>query len=701
MRRLSSLAASVAIINLLLILPMPAWSEVRDDVRLSAITGSIAVHGCEINPRELMVRARPIASTKPRHGIAARNTRSQVVKATASGSPGTYEFRFDRLTPQTPYRLGVKLIGESARRCGNMAWNASRDPLVIGGQDALIFDAYTIGSQIEVWGETGPNRAESGWFGADAFDFTDPAKGVRQIRWRSDNADATGGRLQVSMTRFSMVGERGYNPCLNADTGGIVYEIDFDTVPGEWATIPVDFYTIFGGGRSIGSVDTRTGVGLTNGVVDGISAVISDTDRAALNAGRPIYVRVLPRVSREVICDPDRGGVPPEVILAFVKVTKEDTPAGEPVFAVDRFIYNKPEFDPKRPKAGEVCYRVTKTHPLCPECDPLDSSWDYAIAADAAPKVKIGDTVKAGFEFCVPNAYWGGGGDDGWLESFADGFGSVLTAVVDAAGKLVNFASKAWEDIQNYAVGAVAAGLSEVTGCGSECKQALEIGLEIGLASMGVPPSLPNFDQLVDQGADYMLAQAGSQIGVPDVLTDYASDQAQKFIKKAVKDMKDRHYSVKGLPDWLVPDIRFEPAVLTLELYGTGAPLPSQPGIILANDPIYTGKFVQLPKLLPKQELINIPGVPPFMRPPLRFPVVLDPNMYGLPPAPVKKNEYDAAVWDKEQWLTKRYQFGPLQGCYHLFMLGLSPAGDHIFTLADFAFTTGYPTLPCNWWSAP
>ena len=142
--------------------------------------------------------------------------------------------------------------------------------------------------------------------------------------------------------------------------------------------------------------------------------------------------------------------------------------------------------------------------------------------------------------FCVPAA----SDDDGWLESFTNTVGAVLTGLVDEIAKLVNSASELWEQIQDYAVQAVAAGLNVIPGVNcppTPCQAALEMGLEVALATMGVPPSIPNFDQLMDQGFDYAAAQLASQVGVPSVIADVASDEAQKFIKQAVQDLSLIH----------------------------------------------------------------------------------------------------------------------------------------------------------------
>jgi len=267
-------------------------------------------------------------------------------------------------------------------------------------------------------------------------------------------------------------------------------------------------------------------------------------------------------------------------------------------------------------------------------------------------------------------------------------FGSVLSAVVDGVGKLVNFTSSLWEDIQDYGVNAVASAVDDLgivdCGEGSSCRSALETGLEVALASMGVPPSLPNFDQLVDQGFDYVAAQVASEVGVPSELSDYASDAAQKFVKKAATDMS-ASYQVAKLPPWLSPDLRFDPASLTLELFGRGLNFPykARPGLFRLSSPVFAGAFVVLPQRLPSQIL----GEPPIV-----FPMVLQPNLYNLPPPPKGYDAYNRARVDKNNWAKLRYH----DGCYRLLLTGLSNPGG-VTPLIDVPFFADrLPIVNCS-----
>ena len=52
-------------------------------------------------------------------------------------------------------------------------------------------------------------------------------------------------------------------------------------------------------------------------------------------------------------------------------------------------------------------------------------------------------------------------------------------------------------------------------GCNDECKALLTAGLDYGLTTIGLPPDIPNFDQLVELGkghvADMLVAEATLQ----------------------------------------------------------------------------------------------------------------------------------------------------------------------------------------------
>ncbi len=657
--------------------------------------GTIAVHGCSIDAGDLLVRARPIDySPAPGHPPTRGGARSFIVHAVPSGAPdardGDFAFAFEGLVTGVPYRIGVKVVGRSQHRCPRLAWDVDRDPLVVGGDAPLVFDAYAVPSELEIRGAA-QGRHREAWVGADAVDFTDPSSATRQLRWRTSVPGATGGELQISLVPFPRLGDRA-GPC-SEDGSAIVKRVPFAVVPGKWAMPdPIDFHALVYPNRT----DDGGGIAspASDALIDPDLAGIDPATRTKLELGMPLYLRVVPTNADGPICDPDTAGVPAGVLVArVVKALLQAPPAETPRLEVAKVVYSKPVIG-KRPAVGETCYRATQKHVIPSELFFFGwSSWEMLASSvvkydNSQPKYKW--FVPEGAQFCVCNNC---SDDDGWLESFAEGFGAVITGLVDAVAKLVNSASELWEDVQDAAVAAVADGITALPlgiDCDATCQKALETGLEVALATMGVPPSLPNFDQLVDQGFDYVAAQAMSEVGVPSAISDYVSgelsDAGQKFMKKAVANMKTAPYSIPKLPNWLVPDLRFQRAVLTLDMYGPGVAesqaFSTRPGMILNNDPIYGGAFLRLPRKIPAKAS----GTP------LTFPVVLEPNLIGLPSAPAHYDAYNTARVDKNNWVKQRYT----NGCYHLWLTGLTPDPADIFKLFSATFRAEDASIACG-----
>jgi hypothetical protein len=632
------------------------------------IEGTVRISGCRVAAPDLMVRARPL------RGPADWSGEVRVLRADTGETAGSFRFRFDALAAGVPYRIGVKVLGPSAQTCQRLAWSVDRDPLALPGDAPLHFSGFAVRSSLEVLATTEGRRAPEVptdiegdvrehlrpelWVGADVLNFRDPAKAVRRFRWRSDLPGVDGGRLQIALRPFPRINARSYDPCATGANSGVIRQADFDAVRGGWTMLPaVDFHDLLMPADPDGSTLTDSGT------------------LAKLDLGMPIYVRVVPKVAGRMLCDPEEGGTPPEALLAGLVASLAGPPAGESKLRLGTVFYTAPDLG-KQPFPGEVCYRVTRPHPLAF----LVSSWDTSAYLFGKDEDISDGVIREGASFCIPAP----SDDDGWFDSVVDSFGSVLSGIVDGLGKLVNFTSNLWEEIQDEAVKVVGKAITEtgIVNCGegSDCARALETGLEIALASMGVPPSLPNFDQLVDMGVDYVAVQIASEAGIPDEVANYASDKAQEFVKKAAAGMK-ANQAVPGLPDWLVPDLHFRHAFLTMELYGRGVQFPylSRPGIIRNNSPIYPGAFIPLPQRLPA------PGEKPIL-----FPMVLPPNLDGLPDPPQNYDDYQKARVDKNNWVKQRYQ----GGCYDLVLTGLSDPGG-IAPLIHASFSTEDAT-PCT-----
>lgn len=659
-RTLMSIAA-VAPLLLLAGCPSPKPED-------SQVSGTISIHGYNIDPSDILVRARPIL---PEGDPGADGKEApRIVQGSATrvwgGDSLTYELRLSGLVAETPYRIGLKIANQVERSYPRLVWASDREPLVLAGESRLHFDAYAVLSELEVLGSA-EARGEERWVAADGLDFSDPDRSARLFRWRTSIPGVTGGELQVSIKPFPRVGRGNYAACDEPDDG-VIYREEFEAIVGEWAPIPpIDFNAILVGHRADAGIALRA-----NDDPYWDAEVLP-----RLEAGMPIYVRVVPRIGDDPICDSRQGGVVPEVLLASILASLtmvEPDPVSDPKVELGTVWYTKPDYD-TRPGYYETCYRVTKDHKILSFGQAGFTVWDM-LAANHMSGVGYGGVAKRGKGFCVPPS---SGDDDGWVESFFDSFGSVLTGVIDGIGQLVNYTANLWEEIQDAVVDVAASAVDSVgiidCGQGSTCRAALETGLEIGLASMGLPPSLPNFEELIDHGVDYLAAQVAAQAGVPSVVADYASDKAQKFVKEVVEDLKKSH-SMPGLPDWLVADLRFEPAVLTVEVYGQGKtqPFKGRPGVIRKHTSVYSGAFIQLPRHLPKK------GV----EPPLVFPMALPPNADDLPEPPplytymiwgekvtVYPSEYQRAIWYKQKWLDLRYK----NGCYHVHLVALSDPG--------------------------
>jgi len=157
---------------------------------------------------------------------------------------------------------------------------------------------------------------------------------------------------------------------------------------------------------------------------------------------------------------------------------------------------------------------------------------------------------------------------------------------------------------------------------GKTCDDVVRAGLEAGLMAMGVPPSIPNWDQLQEQGIDYLAAEMATQIeastGIPSELSETA---LKKLAKEALERIGETRGSGSGLPNWLMPSIGFEPAVLTVSLRDVGnAPIPSGLRLFKFQDALYAGADVPIPRVFPQSGI-------------LRFPIVLQPRLaeFGAP----------------------------------------------------------------------
>jgi hypothetical protein len=458
----------------------------------------------------------------------------------------------------------------------------------------------------------------------------------------------------------------------------LIHTVDFDVLRNGWTSLPpVDFHSIILGTRSgevaFPGVDPRT--------------------LLELQMGAPVYLRAVPLDSTGApICNSEQSGLPGMVVVAnlALKTLRAEENAEAPI-KLHHATYEPPNVQKHHPTTGEYCYQVTKDHYVNPITiqmqlywngqwisNPLFDVYNYYVYWSSPPPLapNVGQTYGKGYFFCIPQ----NNGNDSWLEDFSESLTNLVTGFLGAFGDMVNYFAKLWEDVKKAVAGA-AAGLLQDAGipCGDSCKSLLEYGLEIGMAAMGVPPRLPNADELMHAGAQYLAEMAAEQAGLGGFndVADFVGDKAVDYVDRVAQDMKAKQ-STPGLPDWLTYSIGLDPAVLTLYLEGPGVELAGNPFLVRNTDPIFLGTAIPLPR--------TIGTAPNF----LSVPVLLQPNFEGLPPlcwivsaeACAKYyGDYYVAIWNKQHWVNERLN----NGCAQFYVKAFAPGTEYKLFSANVA----------------
>lgn len=136
-------------------------------------------------------------------------------------------------------------------------------------------------------------------------------------------------------------------------------------------------------------------------------------------------------------------------------------------------------------------------------------------------------------------------------------FGDLVDAATGALTDLWDWVSNKYNDIKQLAVDIAMnytpfglqckAAASAIAGddAASYCRAAAEIGVNAGMAALGVPPSIPNYNQLIDQGVDSAVDLAADEItdqtGIPCV--GPCKDALKKGLDAAADNLKKSSYA--------------------------------------------------------------------------------------------------------------------------------------------------------------
>ena len=147
--------------------------------------------------------------------------------------------------------------------------------------------------------------------------------------------------------------------------------------------------------------------------------------------------------------------------------------------------------------------------------------------------------------------------DKEWYEQV----GNAISSAIDSFAGLVNWVSKTWANLQAELVNGI---------CfrNPECTALAGPALKYGLTCIGVPPEIPNFNQLCNMGVDYLTSYVASQTPIGDLSED--------AIRAGINKLGD---VVRNPPSgtgpgaaflWPDPDFQNKPAYFTIEAYNSG-----------------------------------------------------------------------------------------------------------------------------------
>ncbi|MDP3386961.1 MAG: S-layer homology domain-containing protein [Eubacteriales bacterium] len=117
--------------------------------------------------------------------------------------------------------------------------------------------------------------------------------------------------------------------------------------------------------------------------------------------------------------------------------------------------------------------------------------------------------------------------DKSWWQQLFEGVVNFFKDLAFAVKTIVNQVSTAYANLKAGLVNFVV-NLCPIEALKGPFKLALEAYLNYGLMAIGIPPTLPNFDQLAEQGMNYFAEVALTEAGIP--VTDLTKDQFEKIV---------------------------------------------------------------------------------------------------------------------------------------------------------------------------
>jgi hypothetical protein len=303
---------------------------------------------------------------------------------------------------------------------------------------------------------------------------------LRALTWETHSKEITGGLLQISLIPF--------NDSWPADT-----IFSQNVSPGNFV---FDFKILFASQKAVKPGIRLLGVKSAPASPEPATQPMkrAEVNAAAMTSDLVYHVRVVPMNGTKIAGMPSN-----EVAVKIVPVAQ-----GMRLYVPPKIYTVKiKEFKPLLAPDKGVCPHamILDTGGLVPRTDGMGF-----------------EAKKAGDRIC-PKPFMGMG-EKSWYESLWNEMTGGLSWV-----------SKAYNTLKSSVVNVV--GNIACSG-DSICVNGLSAGLDIGLTALGIPPTIPNFDELMDGGFDYIAGELSSQAGCPDVA-------CKDLIKKGLKTALDQN----------------------------------------------------------------------------------------------------------------------------------------------------------------
>ena len=195
------------------------------------------------------------------------------------------------------------------------------------------------------------------------------------------------------------------------------------------------------------------------------------------------------------------------------------------------------------------------------------------------------------------------GSDD---SNIVDDFVDAVGGFIEMMGKVVDWISKTYSNLKAEVASKL---VSAIPGCSTSdvCKGAVQMGLNAGMAALGMPPDLPDFEQLQAMGEGYLLDAVAQQVAAKTGM-DAAGELAKQALKEYIDKGKEAMQGGSGGGGAWIPDDskQYKPLLLTLAVSNPSATGATPAMYLEVSEPggkRYLPRTVAVPSLLPTQSV--------------------------------------------------------------------------------------------------